>query len=524
MPKHKSYYWLAAFAAAILFDFLFWKKPLGISYMIWTAALLVFGYLLAWWEGKKPAFASMLVSLLALGFSFVPAWRLEPMTRFVSMALTLGGLLLLSATFTNGNWPFYRLWDYFKNLFLAFGGGVSRAIMLGSKPATPPDLPDAPLPKAKRGRHGWAVVRGLLIALPLVAVLALILSYADPIFGDWLSEAFNLKRLPEYLFRAFYIVMIGCFLVGIYLHAILPTKDQERPDPNQPWMKPFLGSTEAGIVLGAVNLLFLAFVFIQFRYFFGGAVNINETGYTYAEYARKGFGELVFVAVLSLGIYLVLNTVSKRELKSSKVIFSILSVLLMANVMVMLYSSLQRLLLYEEAYGFSQLRTYTHVFIFWLAGLIVITTLLEILRRRGHFALALLVTILGFSATLAILNVDGFVAQKNISRALAGEELDVPHLVSLKDDAIPVMMESFLDPATPSKVKDDLGYSIACYQVLADTREELSWQSFTLSQSRAQALLKENQAALSKYDVVSGGGWHYTKNGVTYYCLNRYLD
>ncbi len=524
MPKHKSFYWLAAFAAALFFDFLFWKKPLGISFVIWTASLLVFGFLLAWREGKKPALASVLVSLLALGFSFVPAWRVEPMTRFVSMALTLGGLLLLSATFTNGNWPFYRLWDYFKNLFLALGGGFSRAILLGSKPASPPDLPDAPQPQAKRGRHGWAVLRGLLIALPLVAVLALFLSSADPIFGDWLSEVFDLKHLPEYLFRIFYIVLIGCFLVGIYLHAILPNTKQERPNPNQAWMKPFLGSTEVGIILGAVDLLFLSFVFFQFRYFFGGAANISETGYTYAEYARKGFGELVFVAVLSLGLYLVLNTISKRDNQTSKVVFSILSVLLMANVMVMLYSSLQRLLLYEEAYGFSQLRTYTHIFIFWLAGLIVFTALLEVLRKRGYFALALLVTMLGFGATLAVLNVNGFIAQKNITRALAGEELDVPHLVSLKDDAVPVIMESFLNPATPTEIKDDLGYSVACYQVMADTREEATWQGFNLSQFRAQSRLQENQADLIKYKLSNIGGWHYTKNGETIYCVDGFMD
>ena len=38
-----------------------------------------------------------------------------------------------------------------------------------------------------------------------------------------------------------------------------------------------------------VNLLFLVFVWIQFVYLFGGQANISAEGYTYAEYARRGF-------------------------------------------------------------------------------------------------------------------------------------------------------------------------------------------------------------------------------------------
>lgn len=518
MPKNKTWFWVAALAVACIFDMLFWKKTFGISFTIWTALLLGFGYLLAWREGKKPAAASILLSALILGFSFVPAWRTEPMTRFISVMLTLGGLLLLSATFGNGNWPFYRMVDYFKNLFIAIGAGLSRAILLGQKNPTPPVL-EGEKPK-NSGRKFWAVLRGLLIALPITALLALMLSAADPIFGDWLAKILNLERLPEYLFRLFYIVMIMMLLVGLYLHALLPNKTEERPDPNKAWMKPFLGWTETAIILGAVDLLFMSFVFIQIRYLFGGSTNISETGYTFAEYARKGFGELVAVAVLSLGLYLLLNTITKRESKASKVVFSILSVLLMANVLVILASSLQRLLLYEDAYGFSQLRTYTHVFIFCLAALILATILLEIFRRSGHFGLALLVMIIGFGATLAVINVNGFIAEKNIARAEAGQELDVPYLASLEEDAVPTLMEKFTNPATPAGIKEDLGYALACYQVMKEVPSESTWQGFNLSRNRAQVIMQENMTALLNYDVRTSSewGWYYKKDGEPVSC------
>lgn len=522
MPKHKSWFWLTALVAACLFDFLCWKKPLGIWFVIWIAALLVIGYLLAWREGKKPAAASLLISFLVLGFSFVPAWRTEQMTRFISVMLTLGGLLLLSATFLNGHWLFYRMWDYVAHLFGALGGGLSRAIMLGSKGSTPPQL-DAPQPTKRGGKRAWAIIRGLLIALPVVALLALLLSSADPVFGDWLARLLNLERLPEYLFRLFYIVVIGGFLVGAFLHAILPNKTEERPDPHKPVLKPFLGWTESAVILTAVDLLFMAFVFIQVRYLFGGEANISETGYTYSEYARKGFGELVAVAVISMGLYLCLSTIAKRESRGSQVGFSILSVLLMANVLVILASSLQRLLLYEDAYGFSQLRTYTHVFIFCLAGLIVVTMLLELFRRRGYFALALLVTIIAFGVALPVMGVNGFIAAKNIARAEAGEELDVPHLVSLSSDVVPVMVEKFNDPSTPADLKDDLGFALACRMKMTDDPAQQPWQGFNFSEKRAWTLLQQNKTAISKYKIMDGGGWHYVKDGETISCV-AYFD
>jgi len=103
----------------------------------------------------------------------------------------------------------------------------------------------------------------------------------------------------------------------------------------------------------------------------------------------------VGVAILSLLLYLAFNAITKRESKPAQVGFSALSVLLIANVLVILASSLMRLLMYEDAYGFSEVRTYTHVFIFWLAGLLVAAIVLELIRKRGYFGLALMITIVG---------------------------------------------------------------------------------------------------------------------------------
>ena len=77
---------------------------------------------------------------------------------------------------------------------------------------------------------------------------------------------------------------------------------------------PTLGAVETGTILGLLNLLFLSFVLVQIRYFFGGAATIAATaGLTYTQYARSGFFQLVWVAALVLPLLLSLHTLQDRR-------------------------------------------------------------------------------------------------------------------------------------------------------------------------------------------------------------------
>lgn len=517
MPKHQKWFWIAALVAAWLFDFLLWNKSGNLSFFIWIAVLLAAGYLLTWREGKKPNWRSLLLTVVIIGFSSVMLLRAETMTRMVSIMLSFAGMLLLTATFLDGYWPWYRVRDYFVEIMKVIGTGFSGAALLASRKRTQPTGEEVP------GKHGlsraWPILRGILIALPIVAVFAVLLSSADQVFADWLKKVLDLEKIPEYLFRLFYILIIAGFLVGVYLKAIHPEKEAQKPDPNTRWMKPFLGWTESGIVLAAVNLLFIVFVIIQVRYLFGGTTNISETGYTYAEYARRGFGELVAVAVLSLGMYMVLSTITKTISRFAKVGFTILSVLLMANVMAILASSLQRLVLYEKAYGFSQLRTYTHVFIYWLAALILAVVVMEIARRRGHIALALVIAVVGFGASLAVINVDGFIVKRNVARAAAGEKLDVAYLNALSTDAVPQLYKSFGDGNLKADVREKLGAALACREKVTNDPGTQAWQSYNFSQARAFNLLQQNNALWSQYrPVFSQNEWWIVVDGESIPC------
>jgi hypothetical protein len=506
MQKRKLWFGLAALAAGWGFDFLFWGRQGGLSFLVWTALLLILGYVLAWREKVKPSVWSIVLTVLILGFAVIPAWRSESFTRFSSTMVTLLGLLLLISTFLNGHWLHFRVVDFITRMFTSIGAGITRGF--GLLAADENGVPPLPGQKTKSRRFG-SIVLGIVMALPIVIMLGAILASADPIFSDTLQNIFNTERLPEYLFRFVYIVIGSYLILGLLLHAILPKKDPEKPETNKASMKPFLGWTECAIVLGAVDILFVLFVVIQVKYLFGGTANINAAGYTFSEYARRGFGELVAVAVISLVLYLVMNTITKRESKGSFIGFTVLSVLMMANVLVMLASSLQRLMLYESAYSFSELRTYTHVFIFWLAALILATIVFQIINRQGRFGLALMLMIVGFAATLGIMNVDGFVARQNIKLELTDAtkvindraRLDVNYLATLSSDAVPVLVEAFKDPTLAKDTHDLLGVTLACRTKEFVDAEATDWQSIRFGELQARKLLIENRSLWSSYIV-----------------------
>jgi hypothetical protein len=266
---------------------------------------------------------------------------------------------------------------------------------------------------------------------------------------------------------------------------------------------------EATIILGSVVLLFAAFVVVQFQYFFGGTTNINVEGYTYAEYARRGFGELVTVAFFALLMLMSLTAVTRRETEAQRRFFSGLGVALVALLLVMLFSAFKRLGLYEEAYGFSRLRTYTHVFLVWLGLLLIVTIALEILRKERMFTFAMLIASFGFATSLPIMNVDAFIVRQNIQREIHAAantvDLDAQYFLDLSDDAVPELVAAYQNPSLPDSVHEKIGASLACirHQRGLDERKP-GWQSFhfaTFNADKAFASIKKDLNGFSIDDT-----------------------
>ena len=498
-PQHVLAITLIALALGLAFEILFDGHPLGISFPIWATLSLAGLLAAAYVEDVRPSRGEVLLALPILFLSWMTILRQEPFTVFLCVAGTLILFALWIRTFRAGTLPRFGWLDF--------------AVALIWVPIETWLRPWATLSSAWRKTvgegqargSGWAILRGVLFALPILIVFTALLAAADVIFQNLVEQAFawlNIDWLIETFGRILLTLVAALVSLGALVAALVPPGERRLHGEDKPIIKPFLGFTESAIILGAVDVLFLLFVIVQFRYFFGGEANITAAGYTYSEYARRGFGELVAVAFLSLGMILLLGYFSKRESANQKAGFNVLSALLVAMLAVMLVSALQRLLLYENAYGFTRLRTYTHVFIPWLGLLLLTFVGLLFTGRLRRIAPLSFLAGLGFILSMTLLNIDAFIVNRNVERFRQGEGIDVPYMVSLSTDAAPLLAQ-FAGEA-PGDVQAELLPQLACQlNQLQTQEEERSWQSMSVSRRKALDELKRLRV-LDRYQIKQG--------------------
>ncbi len=530
-----QYLFLFSLILGWIFDFLFWKKQIGVSLPIFTILILVVGLWMARRAGLTPARNTLWLLVPIAFFALVPVFRLEPFTRFTSFVLVILFLAVFALSFLGGQWTRYGFADYIAKILGLVPNGLGLLRQSVSEPT-----------KKQTGfslRSLAPVGRGLLFVLPLVWFLAVLLASADPAFETWLNSIFsflNIDNAAEYLFRGFYILILAYVLAAAYLVAFNKSRKEPLLGEEKPLVSRALGFGEAATMLTAVNVLFAAFVVFQFNYFFGGTANIIDTptGFTYSQYAVGGFWELVVVSITSLVCFIAMSTISKRETVQKQRWFSGLGIALFALVAVILTSAFERLLLYERVYGFTRLRTYPHVFMIWLGLLLLSIVILEALGRQRTFALATALAVLGFTATLAVINVDGMIARENIELIQAGQDfqasgpdqrttpLDYAYLGTLSDDAVPSLISAYqqskVNGVTP--LSEQIAVTLTCHFEVINSREPAAWQSWNLSRTSASTLWQDlkSQADFPSVDINSQGS--YMLGSEEFSCYGEFWD
>lgn len=500
------------------FDFLFWKQRVGVNFPIFLAVCVLGGVYLLWTEGYRAArraFWLLLPFLVFVAFTFL---RREPLTVFLAYVFSLFSIGLFATSYQGGRWYLYRLSDYLYKFIRLIGdvfGGFAVYFLRFRK--APPELVDE-----KKRLPLAGLVRGFVIAVPILLCFGSLLASADVVFNQKLADFFDAEKISEYSQRLFRIVLLAYLVGGVFLHSASKSLDERITEEKKSLVKPFLGFTESAVVLGSVSALFFIFVLVQFRYFFGGETNIGVAGYTYSQYARRGFNELVLVAFFSLVLLVVLSIVTARQNAEQRRTYSILSVAVVALVMVILVSAYQRISLAIGWHGYSRLRLYPRIFLIWLGLLLIAVAVLEIFQRERYFALAAVVAAMGFAVSITLFNVDASIVKLNVYRSWHGKNLNVPHLASLSADAVPPLAQQFLSKELPTSTHEGLGAILACYKYSEDAphTSQYDWRSFNTSSWQAHLALEAIRPGLKGYTI------QYKKfpvrvktpNGVLYNC------
>ena len=409
---------------------LFKGAGLGLNLVAWTALL----FAAAVYCTKSGAGRLSRTTLLGLGVmtlaSLGLSWYSSPDIR-VANWIALGTGFGLAALGTQAvRVAAASVWDMTGRMV------VEGFRLVGEGLSVPAKVPWQRLSESPTARKNTAVLRGVVIATPLVLLFGALFSSADAVFSKTVSDAFafDITDGVEWVSLTVLFGAIGLAVAGGFaLPAIAK--------PPREFAAKKIGLTEVSVVLCSLCGLFGLFVAIQFQYFFGGnAAVVETTGLSYAEYARKGFFELVWVAGLALPLLVGAHAVAPQESRREVALFRVLATVLTGLLFVVMASAMTRMQIYVESYGLTPLRVSVSAFMLWLA--LVLCWFLASLFRGSmqRFAAGGVAAGLAVIAALNFATPDKIAAQYNVVRFGSSADLDVGHLAELGPESVPVVL------------------------------------------------------------------------------------
>lgn len=414
--------------AEVLLD----RPAWGVAFPVMAVATLA---ALAWlggregWERARPN-AWLAAPLLV--FSGFVAVRDSPWLLALNV-LASGVLLMLLAHF----WAAGRV----QRLGL---GGYPLAVLTSALQVVryPPALARDTVDLSGVRRHAprlWSLARGLLLAVPVLVVFGALLESADVAFASAVERVLSLDLVEVFgdaVGRAVGAGVAACVAAGVLGHALRRRGVRELGEAEAAPAKPRLGFIEALMLILSVDALFLVFAGFQVAYLFIGGASSPAPGYSFAEYARRGFFELVLVSTLTLVLVMALTRWTRRESPVADGVFRAGASLMVALTLVLLASAVKRMALYEDAFGYTHLRLYTHVFMYAL-GAVLAWRGVTLWWRPERFAIGAFVTALGAVLAINVVNPDAFIVRHNLELHESTGEVDVAYLRGLSADAVP---------------------------------------------------------------------------------------
>lgn len=370
------------------------------------------------------------------------------------------------------------------------------------------------------------ILLGVLIAIPLLVVVFALLTSADMIFSSWTETALDHIFFSSNPYLACLLtVVIYAAAYGIMAAAsrMMASRQEKSQDAGEYWngrqqpgvrngedmmqRKTNGNSLTAITVTLLLTLVYLLFCGIQLYFLFGGGNVSLPDGFTYAEYARQGFFQLLAVTFLNILILMFC-----RKPAGESVVLRVVLTVFSACTYVMIASAAMRMLLYVDAYSLSFLR----ILVLWflaLNTLLVTGIILAIYRAKFPlFRYFVAVSAICY-IVLAYANVDYIIASYNMKSQEKVESIDVDYLLSLSADAAPVLLPALHEIVEAEKgamtvaeienpiaraffgiseTKQDMVKAV-CSDYIRNIAEDekTDFRSWNLSRHRAQKMIEE---------------------------------
>lgn len=469
----------------LVFNLLFYNKPLGISYLIFVT---VFYGLFLWTLRYKIIYKfsfrwALIIPIIALSLTyFIFSNQIFAVLNFLIIPILIIAQTILITYENKHKWfeaTFVK--DVFYGMFNRPLSNISRLFIVG--------LSFINIRKSN-GKHDVIkkVIMGLAISLPLLILIISLLASADRFFKHFMDEILNSLgsiNINDFSLQTFIVLLITMIAFSYTWsfsgsNGLQTHKQPSTIDTNNRCLDPIISIT----ILSVINCVYLIFTCIQFAYMFGAINNALPLDFTYADYARRGFFELLMVTLINFTLLLSGLRLTRKDGKLVSRSVQLLNSLLVICTMVILASAFLRMSLYETAYGYTYLRVLTHSFMMFL-GVLFVIAFYKIWNERISLLKPYIVVSLIAYVIINFANIDVLITKNNIDRYYETGKLDTQYLRNLSYDAIPELVN----------LLDDEKMSTDIQKYLVEEKEILSkkqpWQALNLSRDKAKQVLSQ---------------------------------
>lgn len=513
---------------SIFHSILFWDKDWGISILLFTVAGIFFLiYILdklGKIQNKKPMILAVPIILLSSTYFIFNNQLFNTLNILVILVLSAIMIIFMMKENSNVTFILTKIFNIIVGPIEFFGDSLKmiKETIWGSKKED----------EKENGKQLKKIGKALLIVIPLVLIVLALLMSADQIFANMfrgIDDFFKMTFSSDFLFSAFFrigiILVLTLYFISFLYNLTSKESSYNTLEDTKRKREIKIEGLTVNIILTVLNIIYAIFCFIQISYLFT-KMTLPE-GFTYAEYARQGFFELMIVTFINFAIILISN-LNKAQLKQTEVKYTkVMNLLLAVFTIILVFSSFYRMHLYETEFGYTVLRLLVY-FILGTELIMMIPTILYIINGKVNLVKAYLA--IGVSVYLVInfVNLDHIIAKENIDRYFETGKIDFYYLT--KDtgtDAVNQIVRLLENPdvqkvgAYEDITNQVKGYLLGIRNEL--TLKDANWQEFNISKMQAiQALENLDLSVIYDYNYNYNNDYYnnYNSNSISGYNTN----
>ena len=382
--------------------------------------------------------------------------------------------------------------------------------------------------KKQLSKETQNTIISIIIGIPIVIIILYLLSSADMMFGKIFESFFTgiekfLEQISDIeisdltfkiIFRFIYF-----FIFFIYFTSSMYFLKKNYDKKNYVEKEKKYSELTIKPLLFILNIIYILFDFIQIRSLMFHKVSMDIT---YAEYARQGFFQLMFVSLINMIIILIAKKFNKKDAKANRILSSLM-ILLTAVIVI---SSFLRMNMYEAAYGYTVLRLIVYCTLI-TELILMIPTLLYVLKEDFNIIKYYLIIITIIYTIIGIAPLDKTIANRNIEKYYKDQKIDIHYLMNNNYDNIPTLID-FYDKLEDQELKTSLNeYFIS----LKDNIEEHNFFSeYNIARKKGIDRLKYRNFEEERNQILIDPSYinkiEYQENNLKYeiYTYNKEID